>query len=130
MTHSEVDSKRVGQHPLVSQFLKGVFNCCSPAPKYSTTWDVDVVLYYLRTLPDNDNLSFQSLSHKVAILMALANADRCSDLAALDLGYQSFQGNGVRFLIPGLTNTRRMGPPIEAITLPFPRTQKSAQYKL
>ena len=42
MTHDEmyeeVDGMRVGQHPLVSRFLKGVFNCRPPAPRCSTTW--------------------------------------------------------------------------------------------
>ena len=41
------------------------------------------------------------LSHKLAMLMALANADRCSDLVALDLDYHTFQQNGVRFVILG-----------------------------
>ena len=33
----------MGQNPLVSHFLKGVFNCRPKAPRYATTWDVDVV---------------------------------------------------------------------------------------
>ena len=41
MTHEEVDGTRVGQHPLVTRFLKGVFNSRPPAPKYVATWDVD-----------------------------------------------------------------------------------------
>ena len=40
MTH-EVDGVRVGQHPMVSRCLKGVF---TPAPRYFSTWDVDMVL--------------------------------------------------------------------------------------
>ena len=53
MSHNEIDGTRVGQHPLVSRFLKGVFNNRPPAPKYSSTWDVDVVLNYIKNLPDN-----------------------------------------------------------------------------
>ena len=48
------------------------------------------------------------------MLLALSNADRCSDLAALDLGFRSLHANGVKFIIPGLTKTRRTGPPKEA----------------
>ena len=114
MTHEEIDGVRVGQHPMVSRFLKGVFNSRPPAPKYGTTWDVDIVLQYLKRLPSNEDLTFQSLSHKVVMLMALANADRCSDLAALDLNYMQHQVSGVKFVIPGLTKTRRNGPPLEA----------------
>ena len=120
MTHTDVDGSRIGQHPLVCRFLKGVFNCRPPLPKYTHTWDVDVVLSYLRDLPDNAALSFQALTHKLAMLMALTNADRCSDLAALDLSFHSFQDGGVKFTIPGLTKTRRDGPPIEAFYPEFP----------
>ena len=48
-------------------------------------WDVDIVLNNIMSLPDNNELSFQCLSHKLVMLMALSNADRCSDLVALDL---------------------------------------------
>ena len=120
MTHDEVDGTRVGQHPLVSRFLKGVFNCRPPAPRYTTTWDVDVVLSHIKSLPDNEHLSFQLLTHKVVMLMALTNADRCSDLAALDLCFRSFHGDGVKFIIPGLTKTRRKGPLVEAFYSAFP----------
>lgn len=53
MTHEEVDGVHVGQHPLVSRFLKGVFNSRPLCPKYTFTWDVDTVLFYLNNLPDN-----------------------------------------------------------------------------
>ena len=73
MTHNEVDGTRIGQHPLVSRFLKGVFNCRPPASRYSCTWNVDIVLSYVQTLPDNESRSFHQLSHKLVMLMALAN---------------------------------------------------------
>ena len=72
-------------------FLKGY----STAPRYTTTWDVGVVLKYLRESPDNHELTFQQLTHKLVMLMALANADRCSDLAALDINSRYVQGNGL-----------------------------------
>ena len=116
MTHEEVDGARIGQHPLISRFLKGIYNSRPPAPRYSATWDVDVILTYLSNLPGNEDLSFQLLTHKVAMLMALSNADtcRCSDLAALDLNFRSFLPDGVQFIIPGQTKSRSGGPPIKA----------------
>ena len=124
MTHEEVDGVRIGQHPMVARFLKGVYNLRPPAPKYTTTWDVDTVLDYLSNLPDNESLSLQQLSHKLTMLLALTNADRCSDLAALNLSYRTYLGNGVRFLIPGLTKTRSSGPPLESHYPAFPDNQK------
>ena len=40
---SEVDSWRVGAHPLVTQLLKGISDLRPPAPKYSYTWNVPEV---------------------------------------------------------------------------------------
>ena len=51
----------------------------APMPRYTFTWDVDIVLSFLETQPDNEALSFHFLTNKV-----LSNADRCFDLAALD----------------------------------------------
>ena len=112
--HEEVDRLRVGQRPTVSCLLKGVFNLRPLAPRYTDTSKVDLVLDYLNSLPDNKLLNLQQLSHKLAMLMALANADRCSDLTALDLTYRTFVGDVVRFTIPGLTKMRRGGPPLQA----------------
>ena len=39
-----------GELPLVCRFLKGVFNLRPALPKYSTTWDVSVVLKYITDL--------------------------------------------------------------------------------
>ena len=124
MTHEEVDGVRVGQHPMVSRFLKGVYNLRPPAPRYATTWDVDIVLDYLNSLPDNESLSLQQLSHKLTMLLALTNADRCSDLTALDLSYRTYLGDCVRFIIPGLTKTRVSGPPLESLYPAFPENQR------
>lgn len=52
--------------------------------------------------------------------MVLSNADRCSDLVVLDLNFRDYVGNGVRFVIPGLTKTRISGPPLETFYPSFP----------
>ena len=49
-THPSIDSVRVGGHPLVVQLLKGAFNLRPPLPKYSTTWDVDVLLSFIEKI--------------------------------------------------------------------------------
>ena len=107
----------MGQHPLVSRFLKGVFNCRPLAPRYTTTWDIDVVLSYIKSLPDNEHLSFQLLKCKVVMLMVLINGDRCSDLAALDLYFQYFQ-DGAKFYNSHKTRTK--GEAVEAFYSAFP----------
>lgn len=65
MTHEEVDGRRVGQRPPVTSFLKVVYNSCPPVPRYSSTWDVELVLAYLLGLPNSDELPFQTLTYSL-----------------------------------------------------------------
>ena len=60
-----------------------------------------------------EELSLKELSKQLVVLLALCNADRASDLKALDLKFRQYTPEEVRFQIPGLTKTRRSGPPRE-----------------
>ena len=46
-THPKIDSVRVGEHPLVVQLLKGAYNLRPPLPRYSSTWDVSLVVSFI-----------------------------------------------------------------------------------
>ena len=100
----------MGSHPIVSRLLKGMFNTRPPAPRYSGSWDVAIVVEYLRSCP-SESLSILELGKKVVTLMALANASRCSDLAALDRDYLRWIPSGAQFTVVQLTKTRTPGPP-------------------
>ena len=47
----------IGQHKVVCRIMSGIFNKRPPQPKYTCTWDVDVVLKYLNSQEENKNLS-------------------------------------------------------------------------
>ena len=121
MTHCHVEGVPIGQHPLVSRLLKGVYNSRSPKPRYSATWDVDSVIHYLISLGENDQLTLKDLSQKTALLMALVEASRSSELQALDLRFRVYKPEGVTFRIPSLTKKRVTGaPPKEFFFASFP----------
>ena len=42
----QIEGIPMGQHPIVSKLLRGVYNTRPPQPRYTTTWDVDVVIKY------------------------------------------------------------------------------------
>ena len=69
MTHEEVDGE------LVSRFMKGIFNSNPPTPRYSATWDVDIVLKYFSSLPENMVLPLTALTHKLAMLLVEENSE-------------------------------------------------------
>ena len=111
MTHPVIDSHRVGEHPMICQLLKGIFNRYSrpPQPRYSFTWDVSVVVGYIKSLGANSTLSLKVLSQKLAMLLALTSAERSSELAAHDLRFRRFYPEGVVFNLPCLTKSVRSG---------------------
>ena len=45
--HERVDGFTVGQHPLVTRLMNGVFNDRPPLPRYTCTWNVDTVLSFI-----------------------------------------------------------------------------------
>ena len=66
MTHPPIDNLRVGEHPLVSQLLKGMFHSQTPLPRYSVTWDIQTVVDHIKSLGKNETLSLKCLSQKLA----------------------------------------------------------------
>lgn len=108
----------IGKHPIVVQFMKGVYNLKPVVPKYACVWDVSVVLKFLNSLPCNDELSLKDLTHKLAILIALVSADRGQSISFLDLNYLKIFPTKAVFVINQLTKTSRPGKPAKRIILP------------
>ena len=69
----------------------------------------------MSSLGPTDNLSVKDLTHKLALLLALANADRASDLQALDDRYVTFSPTGARFEVTNLTKTAKPDKSIVSI---------------
>lgn len=109
ITHPTIDSVQVGEHPMVCQLLKGIFNSRPPQPRYSFTWDVSVVVEYIRGLGLNTSLSLKLLTQKLAMLLALTSAERSSELAVHDLRFRHFYPEGEVFNLPCLTKSIRTG---------------------
>lgn len=110
MVHTTIDGSAVGRHPLVSHLLRGMFNTRPPSPHYSQSWDVRIVINFLGNYKSS-HISVLQLVKKAATLLALVNADRCSDLAALDWDYARWIASGVEFTVVQLTKTRKSGVP-------------------
>ncbi|KXJ07709.1 hypothetical protein AC249_AIPGENE19166, partial [Exaiptasia diaphana] len=107
-THPKIDRYLVGQHPYVIHLLKGALQTRPPQPRYTHTWDVNLVLNYILSLKKNKLLKLKELSFKLLILFALTCPERTSSLAKLDLRYSKFLPEGVTF---SLTCPRKAGNP-------------------
>ena len=124
MTHDRVEGVPIGQHPLVTRLLKGMYNLRPPQPRYSDTWNVDMVIQHLQSLGDNSKLTLKVLGQKLALLMALVEASRSSELNAQDVRYRVFKPEGVLFSLQTLTKKRACGaPPRQLFFAAFPEDQ-------
>ena len=61
-----------GSHPLVSRFLKGIYETRKPQPKYKTILDVAIELKHLKTREPLEELSLKDLTLKLLLLLLLA----------------------------------------------------------
>jgi hypothetical protein len=116
-TVSPIDGFAVGQHPTITQFMKGVYNLNPTKPKYCTVWDVSIVLKYIKSLPCNDNLLLKDLSYKLVISVALVSADRGQSIALLDLELLSLLPAKAVFVIDRLTKTSTPDKPVKKVIL-------------
>ena len=75
-THLPIEGYQVGKHPLIARLFKGIFHLRPSQPRYTGRWKVETVLNYITSLGLTSTLSLRCLTHKLAMLMALANANR------------------------------------------------------
>lgn len=75
----------IGTHPLVRRFLKGVFILRPALPRYNVTWDVNIVLDYLKSLSPLASLSLLQLSQKLLMLLAILSGQRGQTLHLIDI---------------------------------------------
>ena len=107
--HERVDGQPIGQHPTISQLMKGMFNRRPPQAKYTDTWDVELVLSRFRNMPENHDLELRELSLKLVMLLAITTASRSSELHKIQVSTLVDKGDEIQFHIAGLTKSRKVG---------------------
>lgn len=113
-----IGGKPAGQHPLVSRFMKAVFQERPSLPRYHSTWDPDLVLSYIKGLGQNDSLSTIQLSRKLTMLMLLLSGQRSQVLHFLDIRNMTVSETSVSFRIGDLLKTSRPGDHVSEIVFP------------
>ena len=116
--HPEIDGEKVGQKHTVKQVMAGIFNKRPPLPRYTNTWDVDVVLNHIQNMPSNKDLCLKNLSIKTATLIALTSAARASEICALDTKCMQITDSEISFTVTDLTKTRKVKDTCGKVTFP------------
>ena len=110
--HDPIEGRQVGNLPLVSRFMKGIFELRPPQPKLCSIWPVSKVLSHFAELEPLDSLSLKALTLKLIILLALTSAARAHELAELNLASALIKPESYEFSIPiHAKNARPNHPP-------------------
>ena len=117
--HEKVDGVPIGQHPLVTRLIKGIFNVRPPMPRYSSTWDVQVILDYLESCGQSENLTLKLLTLKTTFLFAFTRPSRSADLSQLNMTRMKWFSDGVAFVPNSLAKQSRQGKPIVEFSFPL-----------
>jgi site-specific recombinase XerD len=98
-----------GTHPLVSRFMKGVYEELKPQPKYTHIWDVSTVLSYLATLKLNSSLSLKNLTRKLVMLLLLVSGQRGQTIHSLTLQGMALSDSSCQFQVLEHLKTSKPG---------------------
>ncbi|XP_071165217.1 uncharacterized protein [Mytilus edulis] len=99
----------IGKHKLVTRYMRGIFNARPSLPKYTETWDVNIVLDYLKTLPANEELTLLQLSQKLALLLMLLSAQRCQTVHLIKLNNITISNDNMKVFIVDLVKQSKPG---------------------
>ena len=105
----ENSSSTVGNHPLISRYLKGVFNTKPPVPRYRQIWDTRVVLNQLRNWGPVVKLTLKQLTLKLCMMLALLGAARTQLLQAFRTDKIDINDSRVSLRVDELVKTDRPG---------------------
>ena len=120
--YDKADGVPVGQHPIITRLIKGIFNVRPPIPRYSKTCDVQLVLNFLQTQGKSETLPLKMLKLKNVFLLAITRPSRSADLSQLDTSRMRSGANGMSFIPSSRAKQSRQGKPIESFFFPsFPQ---------
>ena len=86
-----------------------MFNIRPSIPKHVNTYDVDVVLQYLKGLGDADAIPFKMLTFRLVTLFCLLSGQRDQTFAAIDIRLMDFSDDRVVCYIDQVLKTTRPG---------------------
>ena len=112
----EIDGQPVGKHKLVQRFMRSAFLKKPSLPKTNVTWDVDIVLAYLRTLAPVKRLSLKELTLKLTMLLLLLSGSRGQTIMALNVRNMTLSYSKAKFVLGDLLKTSRPGHHLGELT--------------
>lgn len=101
-----IDGVQIGDHKLMTKFMKGIRNLKPSSPRYAQVWDTDVVVTFLKRF---DQSTLKNLTLKLTMVLALVTGQRAQTLSKLKLSEMERNGDTVRFRIGEHLKTKLPG---------------------
>jgi len=114
-----VNGVTFGKHPIIKRLLRGVFRERPALPRYTTTYDVEVVLQYLKSL--GDELTLCNLTLRLATLMCILSGQRSQTLMSLSIKSMHIDKEKCVFFVNKILKQTRPGrhqAPLEFLAFP------------
>ena len=106
---------KLSEHYFISHYLKGIYNRHPPLPKYTSIWDISLVLVYYNSIETNDKFQFKNLVKKTVMLFMILGARRKQALFTITVDNVVTEENKI-FFLPNKTlkhsNTHRPLEPL------------------
>ena len=113
-----IDGVKFGSHPLTIRLLRSFYNQRPPQARYSSIWNVETVLDYLRELTPLRSLSLKLLSLKTVMLLLLCTCSRQQRLINIKRSDVICEEDGsISIKISALQKHSRKGKSLEILRL-------------
>ena len=93
----------------IRRFFKGIFRLRPTKPKYTKTWDVDLLLKFAEKLEPLEKLSLEQITKKLVVLLALGTVHRVQTLSLIKIENINITLEGVEIKILDHIKTSRIG---------------------
>ena len=104
-----INGKPVGEHRLVTRFVKGIYNLRPALPKTNVTWDPEIILSYLKRLSPVNKISLKQLTLKFVTLLWLLIGQRGQSMTLIDIRNTTLSENSLKIRFGDLLKTSRPG---------------------
>lgn len=112
-------AKPLSDEPVISRFFKGVFRLKPALPKYSKTWNSEIVLKEAAKMEPLDTLSITKITEKLVILLAMGTGHRVQTFSLINIDHINIDSSGVEINIVDLIKTSRPGSAQPNFFIPF-----------
>lgn len=109
----------LGSDEQIKRLMKGVFKSRPTLPKYSFTWDPQIVLDYISQWTPNKDLTLTKITKKLVILLALCTARRVQTLSLIKICNIHIEHRGIRININDIIKTSGVGRDQPVLFLPY-----------